>query len=84
MTCGIPQSLILGPLLFILYVNDLRNANPDNDTYLYADRMVVVVSSNNFNDIEVKTRNVFKKETGQRIIGGEDYSKEREMIYTFE
>ena len=27
----------------------------------------------------VITRNVFKKKTGRRLIGGEDYSKEREM-----
>ena len=32
----------------------------------------------------LETRNVFKKKTGRRLIGVEDYSKERDMIFTIE
>ena len=34
---GVPQGSVLGPILFFLYVDDIRQTLSDNQTYLYAD-----------------------------------------------
>ena len=61
MGCGVAQGSVLGPILFLIYINDLPRCSVDLQFVIYADDTTVFFSSDNLDN----TVNVINVELGR-------------------
>ena len=59
--CGVPQGSILGPLFFLVYINDIKGILGENKYQLYADDTVIYCSGKNYTEVNEKLQIILNK-----------------------
>lgn len=59
-TIGTPQGGILGPLLFLLYMNDLPHYIRGGEVFIYADDTTIIVAADNITELSSRIQSIIK------------------------
>ena len=60
-SCGVPQGSVLGPLLFLLYINDIHTCSEKLSFYIFADDTNLLYSDKNLKTLEFVINTELKK-----------------------
>ena len=61
MVCGVAPGSIFGPLVFLLYVNDIHKSSKEFTFYLFADDASLTYANDNLRTIELTVNNELQK-----------------------